>query len=185
MNVWLHVCAMKRWMVVAVLAVILTGTAARGQSVGDGSANLTDLLARRMGPPTPKALQEERLRQLVGEMGMPGRVHAGSAGAGDSSAMALPDITQTIPTTTEPKKLSSSLQILLLMSVLTLAPSILLMTTCFTRIVIVMSLLRQALGASQLPPNQILIGLSLFMTFLVMGPTWSKVNAQADAAVLE
>ena len=65
------------------------------------------------------------------------------------------------------------------MSVLTLAPSILLMTTCFTRIVIVMSLLRQALGASQLPPNQILIGLSLFMTFLVMGPTWSKVNAQA------
>jgi flagellar biosynthetic protein FliP len=53
------------------------------------------------------------------------------------------------------------------------------MTTCFTRIVIVMSLLRQALGAQQLPPNQILIGLSLFMTFLVMAPTWSKVNAEA------
>ena len=61
----------------------------------------------------------------------------------------------------------------------TLAPSILLMTTCFTRIIIVMSLLRQALGAAQLPPNQILIGLSLFMTFLVMAPTWSKINTQA------
>ncbi len=93
--------------------------------------------------------------------------------------MELPDHTRTLPTTTEPKKLSSSLQILLLLSVLTLAPSILLMTTCFTRIIIVMSLLRQALGAAQLPPNQILIGLSLFMTFLVMGPTWSRVNTAA------
>jgi len=53
------------------------------------------------------------------------------------------------------------------------------MMTSFTRIIIVMSLLRQALGTQQLPPNQILVGLSLFMTFLVMRPTWEKVNAQA------
>ena len=53
------------------------------------------------------------------------------------------------------------------------------MMTSFTRIVIVLALLRQALGAQQLPPNQILIGLAMFMTFLIMGPTWQRVNDRA------
>ena len=142
------------------------------------------------GPLTPaQQTQQTRdkrmadLRQIVGDSGLPASptaVHAGdSMSPADPDAVQLPDITRTIPTTSDPKKLSASIEILLLLSVLTLAPSILLMTTCFTRIVIVMSLLRQAIGAAQLPPNQILIGLSLFMTFLVMGPTWNKVNAQA------
>jgi flagellar biosynthesis protein FliP len=140
---------------------------------------MSDLLTHNMGPPSPAQTQEQRLRQLVGEFGVPMRTMGPTGTDNKPDAVALPDITQTIPTTTEPKKLSSSLQILLLLSVLTLAPSILLMTTCFTRIIIVMSLLRQALGAAQLPPNQILIGLSLFMTFLVMAPTWSKINNEA------
>jgi flagellar biosynthetic protein FliP len=167
--------------------LLMAGSVARAQTIDDGGVqSITDLLSRKLGPKTPKEMQDERVRQLLGDLGMPGRtVSPGTVaapyvgGTRDASAIALPDVTETIPTTMEPKKLSSSLQILLLMSVLTLAPSILLMTTCFTRIIIVMSLLRQALGAAQLPPNQILIGLSLFMTFLVMGPTWSKVNAQA------
>ena len=65
------------------------------------------------------------------------------------------------------------MQIIILLTVLSLAPAILIMMTSFTRIVIVLSLLRQALGTQQLPPNQILIGLSLFMTFIVMGPPGS------------
>ena len=73
------------------------------------------------------------------------------------------------------------MQIIILLTVLSLAPAILILMTSFTRIVIVLSLLRQALGTQQLPPNQILIGLSLFMTFLVMGPTWQRVNK--DAAI--
>ena len=77
------------------------------------------------------------------------------------------------------ENLSSALQLVILLTVLSLAPAILIMMTSFTRIIIVMSLLRQALGTQQLPPNQILVGLSLFMTFLVMRPTWEKVNAQA------
>jgi len=84
-----------------------------------------------------------------------------------------------IPDLTKRENLSSALQLIILLTVLSLAPAILIMMTSFTRIVIVMSLLRQALGAQQLPPNQILIGLSLFMTFLVMRPTWEKVNSQA------
>lgn len=78
-----------------------------------------------------------------------------------------------------PGKVSVVLQIFLLMTVLSLAPSILVMVTCFTRIAIVLSLLRQAIGAAQLPPNQIIIGLSLFLTFFVMTPVWQNVHQEA------
>jgi flagellar biosynthetic protein FliP len=71
------------------------------------------------------------------------------------------------------------MQIIILLTVLSLAPAILIMMTSFTRIIIVLSLLRQALGTQQLPPNQVLIGLSMFMTFLVMAPTWQRVNDEA------
>ena len=74
---------------------------------------------------------------------------------------------------------NSAIQLLALLTVLSLAPAIIIMMTSFTRIVIVLSLLRQALGTQQLPPNQILIGLSIFMTFLVMGPTFQRVNNDA------
>src|SRR3954447_20943816 len=84
-----------------------------------------------------------------------------------------------IPDLTKRENLSSALQLIILLTVLSLAPAILIMMTSFTRIVIVMSLLRQALGTQQLPPNQILVGLSLFMTFVVMGPTWQRVNNEA------
>src|SRR5262249_15339306 len=69
--------------------------------------------------------------------------------------------------------------IIILLTILSLAPAIMIMMTSFTRIVIVLSLLRQAIGTQQLPPNQVLIGLSLFMTLLVMGPTWKRVNDDA------
>lgn len=74
---------------------------------------------------------------------------------------------------------SLTLQILLLMTAATLLPGIVLMMTAFTRIVIVLAILRQALGAGQAPPNQVLIGLSLFLTLFVMGPVVDKVNADA------
>ncbi|MBT8342834.1 MAG: flagellar type III secretion system pore protein FliP [Desulfatitalea sp.] len=78
-----------------------------------------------------------------------------------------------------PGKVSVVLQIFLLMTVLSLAPSILIMVTCFTRIAIVLSLLRQAIGSNQLPPNQIIVGLALFLTFFIMTPIWQKVNVEA------
>lgn len=131
------------------------------------------------GPPAPAQLAQQKQAAWNRALGLSGATAGAQANPDDPNAILLPDVTQTVPTTANPQKLSSSLQILLLLSVLSLAPSILLMTTCFTRIVIVMSLLRQALGAAQLPPNQILIGLSLFMTFLVMGPTWSRINKEA------
>ncbi len=85
----------------------------------------------------------------------------------------------------EPGRLSVTLQIFLLMTVLSLAPSILIMVTAFTRIAIVLSLLRQAIGTQQLPPNQIIVGLALFLTFFVMTPVWQKVHEEALTPYLE
>lgn len=80
---------------------------------------------------------------------------------------------------TSPQGMSSSIQIMLLLTVLSLAPSILLMTTCFVRIVVVLGLLRQAIGAQQLPPSQVITALSIFMTMLVMAPVWNEVKNEA------
>lgn len=91
----------------------------------------------------------------------------------------LTSIAHQIPDLSSRENFSAAMQIIVLLTVLSLAPAILLMMTSFTRIVIVMTLLRQALGAQQLPPNQVLIGLAMFMTFLIMGPTWQKVNDNA------
>jgi flagellar biosynthetic protein FliP len=74
---------------------------------------------------------------------------------------------------------SSSLQIMALLTVLSLAPALMILTTAFTRIVIILSFVRTAIGTQSIPPNQVIIGLSLFLTFFVMGPTWTKVNDQA------
>jgi flagellar biosynthesis protein FliP len=75
--------------------------------------------------------------------------------------------------------LSLSLQILILMGLLTILPSLILMMTSFTRIIIVLSILRQALGLQQTPPNQVLVGLSLFLSLFVMQPVISTINSQA------
>lgn len=78
-----------------------------------------------------------------------------------------------------PQTVGSGLQIMLLLTVLSLAPAVLVMVTAFTRIVIVLSFVRNALAIPQLPPNQVIIGMSLFLTFFVMAPTWHQVNEQA------
>jgi len=75
--------------------------------------------------------------------------------------------------------MSMSLQLLLIMGLLTILPSLILMMTSFTRILVVLGILRQALGLQQSPPNQVLVGLSLFLSLFVMAPTLEKVNAAA------
>jgi len=72
-----------------------------------------------------------------------------------------------------------SLQLLVILTILSVAPAILLMATSFTRIVVVLSLLRSAIGIPQLPPNQVLLGLALFLSFFVMAPVWNRINTTA------
>ena len=81
--------------------------------------------------------------------------------------------------TSSTQQTSTSLQILLLMTVLSLAPAILMLMTSFTRIIIVLSFVRNALGTQQLPPNQVMAGLALILTFFVMAPTWNQINTNA------
>jgi flagellar biosynthesis protein FliP len=97
-----------------------------------------------------------------------------------ASPLSLPNVNFSMSGgTTEPEKVSSLIQIVILLTILTLAPAILLMATSFTRIVIVLSLLRHALGTQTMPPNQVIIGLSLFLTFFIMAPVFNRVNDEA------
>jgi flagellar biosynthetic protein FliP len=91
----------------------------------------------------------------------------------------IPDMSTIAPIANDAKGISASLRILVLLTILSLAPSILIMMTSFTRIVIVLALLRQALGTQQLPPGQVLVGLALIMTMLIMAPTWNKMKTEA------
>jgi flagellar biosynthetic protein FliP len=95
--------------------------------------------------------------------------------------LGIPDLRNLAPPANSRSGITSTLQILVLLTVISLAPAILIMTTCFTRIVIVLSLVRQAIGAQGLPPAQVITGLSLFMTFVVMGPTWQRIYDDALA----
>lgn len=91
----------------------------------------------------------------------------------------LPTITIGVKEASKPKELSTLLQILLLLTVLSLAPAIVVMMTSFTRIIVVFSLIRHALGTQQMPPNQVLVGLALLLTFFIMTPVYNKVNNEA------
>jgi flagellar biosynthesis protein FliP len=91
----------------------------------------------------------------------------------------LPNISLNIGGNADQGKAATVVQLLFILTVLSLAPAILMMVTSFTRIVIVLSLVRQALGTSQMPSNQIVIGLALFLTFFIMAPVWQQVNEEA------
>jgi flagellar biosynthetic protein FliP len=101
------------------------------------------------------------------------------AGYAQQNTVPLPKLSVEVGKASSPEDVSVTLQILLLMTVLSLAPAILILTTSFTRIIVVLHFLRQAIGVQQVPPPQVLVGLALFLTFFVMAPTWSRVNDEA------
>ena len=92
---------------------------------------------------------------------------------------AVPRVSVGVEEATTPQDVTLSLQIILLLTVLSLAPAILIMTTAFVRIIIVLGLIRNALGLPQMPPQQVLVGLALFLTFFVMAPVWERINSEA------
>lgn len=91
----------------------------------------------------------------------------------------VPSIQIAIGDTDDPEKVAKTFQILLVLTVLSLAPSILIMMTSFTRIIIIFAFLRNAMHTQQMPSNQILIGMALFLTFYIMSPVWNKINETA------
>ena len=101
------------------------------------------------------------------------------AGIAAAEPLAVPTISLGMGKVSKPGDTAVVIQILFLMTILSLAPGLLIMTTSFTRIVVVLSFLRNAMGTQQAPSNQIVIGLSLFITFFIMAPVWEQVNTQA------
>lgn len=102
-----------------------------------------------------------------------------AAAALGAEPLALPTVSVGVGKVTKPGEVATVLQIFFLMTVLSLAPGILIMTTSFTRIVVVLSFLKTAMGTQQAPSNQIVIGLSLFLTFYIMSPVWDQINKNA------
>ncbi|MEZ4751464.1 MAG: flagellar type III secretion system pore protein FliP [Bdellovibrionota bacterium] len=98
---------------------------------------------------------------------------------------ALPPLQISVGAAGSPEQTAVALKILAMLTILALAPSILIMMTSFIRIVIVLSFVRQAIGTQVLPPNQLIVGLSLFLTAFVMAPTWTKVYQEALNPYLE
>ncbi len=96
-----------------------------------------------------------------------------------SAAMTFPNINIGVGNANTPQDFTNGLQILIWLTILTLAPSILIMTTSFIRLVVVLSLTRQALGAGTLPPNQVITSLALILTFFIMAPTFNEINEKA------
>jgi flagellar biosynthetic protein FliP len=101
------------------------------------------------------------------------------ASAQEAATFPIPDINIDVGEAKEPKEVALTLQVLFLITILTLSPSIILMVTSFTRIVIVLDFVKRALGLQQMPPTQVLAALSLFLTFFIMAPTIKEVNQQA------
>ncbi len=100
-------------------------------------------------------------------------------GAVAHAQVTLPNVNLGFKTTNNPQEVVSAIKILMILTVLTLAPAILIMMTAFTRIIIVLSFVRQALGTQNMPPNQLLVGLALFLTFFIMQPFFNKINTDA------
>ncbi|RNB91867.1 flagellar biosynthetic protein FliP [Brevibacillus fluminis] len=116
---------------------------------------------------------------------VPTMVSAAPAGAAGSANL-IPSIDFQIGDGDKtPSGTATTLKILLMLTVLSVAPAILLLMTSFTRIVVVLSFVRNALATQQMPPNQVLVGLALFMTFFIMTPTFSAVNEQAVQPFME
>ncbi|MDJ0847856.1 MAG: flagellar type III secretion system pore protein FliP [Myxococcota bacterium] len=143
--------------------------------------------AERKAPPARRAgaiLSSLRLVLLCSLL-------SGALLAEPASAQAPPEpgtvtgLAAAIDDAAKPDRLGSTLQIVLLLTLVSVAPSILLMATCFTRVLIVLAFLRQALGVQQLPPNQVLTGLALFVTLFVMAPVGHRVHQEAVAPYIE
>jgi flagellar biosynthesis protein FliP len=100
-------------------------------------------------------------------------------------AVGLPTISIGVEDANTPQDISVGLQVLFLLTILSMAPAIILMTTCFTRIVIVLGFVRQAMGTQNMPPTQVIIGLAMFLSFYIMSPTINEINEQALQPYLE
>ncbi len=156
----------------------------------DSGAASPDGAGTAASAPAPMRRRMRLLRALSASIGALALVAAFAlvVGAGEAAAAsqvptapaaAEPTLSITVNGATAPDEISDTLKIVLVLTAISVAPSLLLMATCFTRILIVLALLRQALGTANLPPNQVIVGLALMTTFYVMAPVGETVYAES------
>ena len=133
--------------------------------------------------PTPTVPDVPQIPEVSDPFDRPSNRGVGEADAGDGSDASDASIDVNFPNVTEDS--SNSVVIILLLTVLSIAPSLLVLCTSFTRIVIVLSLTRNALGVPSVPPQQVIVGLSVFLTLFVMGPTLGQMKEQALDPLLD
>lgn len=102
-----------------------------------------------------------------------------AAGQAQAEPVPIPSLNIGVGTATKPGDVAVTIQIFLMLTILSLAPGLLIMTTSFTRIVVVLSFLRTAMGTQQAPSNQIILALAMFLTFFIMNPVWQQINKEA------
>ncbi len=103
----------------------------------------------------------------------------GIAESASAQGVTLPSVNLGFKTLSNPNEIVNTIKIILVLTVLTLAPAILILMTSFTRLIIVFSFIRQAIGTQQMPPNQVLVGLALFLTLFIMSPSITEINKNA------
>ncbi|MGY8746574.1 MAG: flagellar type III secretion system pore protein FliP [Pirellulales bacterium] len=132
---------------------------------------------------SPDQLPSEIRNQLGLADSASSNVSAEAVATDTSLPAAQPSLTSFLSSPTDqltsPEGLTSSIKVALILATLSLAPAIVLMTTCYVRVIVVLTLLKQAFGAQQLPPTQVLTALSLFVTLLIMTPVWNEVKQEA------
>lgn len=119
------------------------------------------------------------LRLLVLGLALALLLALGGVALAAEAGLKLPTITMGVGAANSPEQVSTALQVVMLLTVLTLAPAIFIMMTSFTRLAVVFSLLRNAMGTQQIPPTQIIVGLALFLTFFIMAPVFNQINDKA------
>lgn len=142
------------------------------------------LLSRAASPGIFKIARFSGIAGVAGLLGFTMLGHAADGYVPGTSGITLPSLSLSFGSSQKPTEMVGVLRIVMMLTVLTLAPAILIMMTSFTRIVVVLSFLRQALGTQQMPPNQLIVGLSLFLSFFIMAPTWKQISSQSLAPYL-
>ncbi len=130
-------------------------------------------------------MKNNRLPVLLGSIIVIVLVCCCSRAAFAQPVLPIPDINLNIGAAEGPRQMVDTLQLLLLLAVLSLAPAFMILVTSFTRIVIVLSFVRNALATQQIPPNQVIIGLAIFLSFFVMTPVINQINEEALSPYLE
>lgn len=163
---------MKHWPAIALLCVLFATPI-----LGADLQSLDDVRVEVITEPSSRRTVVE---SMVDSLTVPTtEEHASASADGSISRSASNEVWPSWESWTSPERIIGSVRVVAIMAALSLAPAIILMTTCYVRLIVVLALLRQALGSQQLPPQQVITTLAMFLTVLIMWPVWNQIHTDA------